>query len=350
MTDACQQSQNQANVCNVDLDGHLRSISDLLPQGRAWPRDEDSNLMRYWKAFAEVVKYAEDRICALSDEFFCDTADETLDVWYATYDLRLPEQPNIDAACLDPGYVLIDDRRQRLCGEVTKGGGNDCAYLVGVATGINWAVTCTDIGSDVAGCFAGDEYAGCAALGLTPEPAQSGSSIGVSTMLQPYGAASSYPGVEAWEHGNSASSSPCGVVPGSPLGIGVLGDGSCNFSGYFEVNDPQDISSDLCSISAQAPRTSFAPALSDSFPHCVEPTGEFLTDGTSAHHIKITIDWATTIAQIEAASPSAEVWCLAGCAVAGDECVPVAGAMTDELVGAINEVKPAHVEVVIEYA
>ena len=92
-------------VCYLDIDTHLKPIQANLPRGRAWPRDPEATLTKYWRAFAETIKYVEDRICDFSKELFCDTANETLPIWSEQYGLGAPEALDFTSPCLKPGFT-----------------------------------------------------------------------------------------------------------------------------------------------------------------------------------------------------------------------------------------------------
>jgi uncharacterized protein YmfQ (DUF2313 family) len=61
-------------------------IADLRPRGDAWRNGghdglEGSGMGRVFAAFGAAFGPTERRFCALIDEFFCSTANETLDLW-----------------------------------------------------------------------------------------------------------------------------------------------------------------------------------------------------------------------------------------------------------------------------
>lgn len=127
----------------------------LLPSGRAWQSNEggpppDTTLFRYWAAFGDVLKFANDRLCALRLEFFCATQSETHELWLQEY--RLPD------AC---------DPFPDLCAKVAALGGTRCDYFTAVAARAGWSITCYDA-NDGCGLECGDDYAGDAVAGNGP--------------------------------------------------------------------------------------------------------------------------------------------------------------------------------------
>lgn len=143
------------------LDDTARAVLALLPRGRAWanheggpepyriapfdpaafdPADFDTDaragtvLYRFWEAYAKVLQFFVDRMCALRLEMFCATVSETRDNWLAEY--GLPD------AC---------DPFPDLCMKVAAIGGTRCEYYASVAARGGWSITCLD------------EFATCAA-------------------------------------------------------------------------------------------------------------------------------------------------------------------------------------------
>lgn len=127
-------------------------ILALLPRGRAWQTNEggpikgwepafDANsfnpnafqttrrkfsvLWQYWAAFASVVYFLHQRLCALRMEFWCATKTETLDQWMVEY--GLPD------AC---------DPFPDLCTKVSALGGTRCEYYAAVAARGGWSIEC----------------------------------------------------------------------------------------------------------------------------------------------------------------------------------------------------------------
>jgi hypothetical protein len=133
----------------------------LLPRGRAWQNNEGgpmpgydpafapeafegnafatkakrhSYLWSYWRSYAVVCHYLTQRLCALREEFWCATVNETRDSWMTEY--GLPDE-------CDP----FPD----LCVKVAAVGGTRCEYYAAVAARMGWSIECLD---EVAGCGA----------------------------------------------------------------------------------------------------------------------------------------------------------------------------------------------------
>lgn len=126
----------------------------LLPRGRAWQTNEGgpqpgydvafaptafqddafatkgaqiSVLWQYWRSYAVVVHYLTQRLCALREEFWCQTVAETRDEWMTEY--GLPD------AC---------DPFPDLCTKVSAIGGTRCEYYAEIAARLGWGIECLD--------------------------------------------------------------------------------------------------------------------------------------------------------------------------------------------------------------
>lgn len=144
-----------ADVC-PDLDAVHGTLRDLLPRGRAWAAAHrpGTTLWRFWRAVAHLFYYANVRICAAADEYFCSTARETHDLWLVEY--GLPD------AC---------DPFPDLCAKVAALGGARCDYYVEIAARAGWSITCGGVGT-ACGAQAGCAQAGDARPGAGAGPAQ----------------------------------------------------------------------------------------------------------------------------------------------------------------------------------
>lgn len=130
----------------------------LLPRGKAWATPQGSVRWAFFHALAAPIAFANARICALIEEFFCATAVETHDVWLATYGLPDGCDPFPD-----------------LCTKVAALGGANCIYWTAIAARAGWSIACVELGPSSTDNTA---RAGCAAAGC----AQPGSGV-VSTAL-----------------------------------------------------------------------------------------------------------------------------------------------------------------------
>jgi uncharacterized protein YmfQ (DUF2313 family) len=116
----------------------------LLPRGRAFGTHAGlppagSTIHDFWNAVANVWFWINTRICALKLEFFCATANETLDLWLQEYGLP-------DGCDPFPG----------LCAKVAGFGGVTCDYYVALAAAIGWSLSCgADCAADAGAIEAG---------------------------------------------------------------------------------------------------------------------------------------------------------------------------------------------------
>ncbi len=116
---------------------------------------------QFFHALAAPIKFANDRICALLDEFFCATRNETDDLWMASY--GLPD------GC---------DPFPNLCAKVGALGGARCDYWTAVAAQAGWSVVCIPLSDDcgaVASCMV--------ASGDMPGGAQTGGQLVLQVSL-----------------------------------------------------------------------------------------------------------------------------------------------------------------------
>lgn len=142
-------------------------ILALLPRGRAWQTHETVGefiagpsatygsasfggdlgagaegggerltvMQQFWASFAEVSEFLHQRACALIDEMFCETTSELAVEWGTDY-----------------GFPDSCDPWPTLCDKVRAQGGATCAYFVGLAASIGYAVECIDDCGSSAGC------------------------------------------------------------------------------------------------------------------------------------------------------------------------------------------------------
>lgn len=148
----------------------------LLPRGRAWQTNEGgprsvaeigfdpgaynpeaystkerkpSILWRYWRSYAVILHYLHQRLCALREEFWCQSIVETRDEWMTEY--GLPD------AC---------DPFPDLCTKVAAIGGTRCEYYAEIAARSGWSITCKELVNSC-GSRAGFMRAGRAKAGAT---------------------------------------------------------------------------------------------------------------------------------------------------------------------------------------
>jgi uncharacterized protein YmfQ (DUF2313 family) len=155
----CPPAGPSLDICPTQ-DEILPQLLALLPRGRAWATSDGlpqpgSTIWNFWNAYAFVLAWLNQRICALKREFFCATCSETRDLWMAEYGLPDGCEPYPD-----------------LCTKVAAVGGDQCAYYAEIAARAGWQIACSVYGS---GCGA---LAGCALSGL----AQAGGSPPAATL------------------------------------------------------------------------------------------------------------------------------------------------------------------------
>jgi uncharacterized protein YmfQ (DUF2313 family) len=151
----------------------LQQLLVNMPRGRAWQTHEDlaevytnrdssevgeyeigdtglgaddgaprlTVMQQYWAAYASVLEYLHQRACALLEEMLCATTVDLRGEWGADYGFPDPCLPY-----------------DTLCEKVRAEGGATCAYFVGLAARLGYAIECRD-------CGAGAE-AGCAEASL----------------------------------------------------------------------------------------------------------------------------------------------------------------------------------------
>lgn len=106
-------------------------LCSILPRGRAWqthntdiPR-EKSVLQRFFYALAGVIAYVNQRICALADEFFCETVNDLEQRALAEW--GIPDECGLN---------------QDLCGKIRLMPIDDCSYYTAVAASLGYVIDC----------------------------------------------------------------------------------------------------------------------------------------------------------------------------------------------------------------
>lgn len=99
-----------------------------LPRGRAWRThfgmpEPGTVLWKFWRAVARPFAALEARLCALRQEFFCDSNVETHAAWL--YEYGIPD---------------VCDPYADLCTKVAAIGGQTVAYFQAVALRAGWAI------------------------------------------------------------------------------------------------------------------------------------------------------------------------------------------------------------------
>ena len=115
-------------------DIHFELLASL-PRGRAWRTrqglpEPGTGLWEFWRAVSSVFAVLEARLCALRQEFFCDTASETYAAWLREY-----------------GLPDVCDVYPDLCTKVAAAGGQTIAYFAALAARIGWSVSIANTGA-----------------------------------------------------------------------------------------------------------------------------------------------------------------------------------------------------------
>jgi uncharacterized protein YmfQ (DUF2313 family) len=124
---------DRADKCPTKPEIHAQLLANL-PRGRAWQSEQDltpesdSDLARYWSAFASVLEYVNTRICDALAEFSCGTMSETRDLWEADY--GIPD---------DCGLWT------EVCDKVAAIGGTRCEYFAEIAARAGWTIECRNL-------------------------------------------------------------------------------------------------------------------------------------------------------------------------------------------------------------
>lgn len=147
---------DREDKCPIKPEIHAQLLA-LLPRGRAWQSehdllpDSDSVLARYWSAFAAVLEFVNQRICAALDEFTCATMSETQGAWERDY--GIPDDCGLWS---------------NVCDKVAAIGSTRCEYFAEVAARSGWEIECRNLRAD--GPRADCATADCARL-VEPTPA-----------------------------------------------------------------------------------------------------------------------------------------------------------------------------------
>ncbi len=125
---------------------YREQLGALMPRGRAWPRHEDSTLMRLLHAEADELARIDGRASDLFEEVDVRTTLELLGDWE-----RVAGLPD---ACT-PAPDSIAERQAALLARITGIGGQTPAYFVELAASIGYAVTIDEFRPFRAGMLAG---------------------------------------------------------------------------------------------------------------------------------------------------------------------------------------------------
>lgn len=146
-------------------DEFLAELQHLLPRGRAWTRDPDSNLTAFLRGFALMQGNAQARINHLLVDAFPLTTFELLPEWELS--LGLPDP----CAGEDQTYA---QRLQHVAARITNRGGQSIPYLIEFAASLGLAITIEEftaarIGSPL-GLLSSDSWAHALLVRAPPVP------------------------------------------------------------------------------------------------------------------------------------------------------------------------------------
>lgn len=354
--DQAQSPSQGINVCNLTVDDHLKQIQSNLPQGAAWPRDPDATQTRYWRAYAEVIKFLEDRICNLNSEFFCQTANETLDVWTEQYGIESLGPIDYDDPCLKPEFLeepLLNLGQsayvQDLCGRVAAQGGSTCEYFESVARSVGYEVNCIDCDAEFDYAIAGCMEAGCAQLGPPGELIEDGGNESYNTLTNcEYERAVDHPQSRFWGNLSNQGQAQCDV-PGSDLGC--EDSPCCTHAGYYDIDGaPETVLSNSCG-DLDTPILFDQCASDEPFkgPQCTSVDGSFREYLGHRHHLRFEIDAQATLELQCDQSVYDPYFAVSGCMLSGDECTPVRSIDVTVLENILDRIVPAHITNVIAF-
>jgi uncharacterized protein YmfQ (DUF2313 family) len=116
-------------------DDYAQAMASLLPRGRAWPRDPDTNLAALMRALAEIYAQSGAAAAGLIDDVFPATTNNFLTEWEET--LGLPDP------CTVPAATVIQ-RRNSILAKLVGTPGQTPAYYIAVAAALGFTVTITE--------------------------------------------------------------------------------------------------------------------------------------------------------------------------------------------------------------
>ncbi len=126
-------------------------LQALLPQGPAWPREEDATLTKFLAGLAEELARVDARAQVLIEEADPRTTLELLPDWE-----RVAGLP--DTCTVQPD--TLQERRAALVAKLTALGGASRQYFIDVAAALGFAITITELGPFLAGHSAAGDAAG----------------------------------------------------------------------------------------------------------------------------------------------------------------------------------------------
>lgn len=112
-------------------------ILKLLPSGKAWRKEEGSDLHTYCTPMSREFARIEQRAYDLVEEADPRTADECLEDWERVFGLP-------DPCVEDPDSLTIEQRRNAILAKMRGQGGQTLAYFEEVAESLGYDVECSN--------------------------------------------------------------------------------------------------------------------------------------------------------------------------------------------------------------
>lgn len=117
---------------------YLQQLQALLPNGPAWPRDDEATLTQLLSALSAELARVDGRAMTLIEEADPRTTAELFLDWE-----RVAGLPDACAEAFG-GEQTLDQRRMSLVGKLVTLGGQSPAYFIGLAAAIGYAITITE--------------------------------------------------------------------------------------------------------------------------------------------------------------------------------------------------------------
>lgn len=121
-------------VLNVDY--YKEQLKQLLPQGMAWPKDDESTLSQLLHGFAEELARVDGRAWQLIEEIDPRTTTELLEDWERV--AGLPE------SCVGELSETIQARRDAVVEKITSIGNQSPQYFIDIAAKLGFEITITE--------------------------------------------------------------------------------------------------------------------------------------------------------------------------------------------------------------
>lgn len=123
-------------------DQYTKAIMDLLPPGKAWPRDTDTNLYRLIYALAGEVRKMDEKALDLIAAAFLSTATDFLDEWLELF--GLPDK-------CTTWQSSDEDKRAQVVARLTWTGEASIKFLEAYCANLGYTVDIKEWGGAVCG-------------------------------------------------------------------------------------------------------------------------------------------------------------------------------------------------------